>query len=204
MLKLEKLDLQNGFTGFESEIASGSVTVTDSSENVVFGGGYTMNHVSGGVVASINAAGIVESEVAVVTNGESALTVNLHAIVSRSFEVKASDEAQTLTLDVTAESIAVDSSSTATATATLDTSNKKQVNIAAGATAGTLVLKVKTLVASGSLADDSISTGHDLKLSAGNAYMSMVSRVVDASDRKENVTSFKLDGSSELELSVTP
>ena len=56
MLKLEKLELKNGFTGTESLIKSGIALVVGTDKTVA-SGNYMMHSSFGGVVAAINTSG---------------------------------------------------------------------------------------------------------------------------------------------------
>ena len=201
MLKLEKLELKNGFTGTESLIKSGIALVAKGATTVA-SGNYMMHSSFGGVVAAINASGIVGAAgVEVFASNANQLKVQLFAIATQKFAVEANAGKTTLKLDLKTDGkhLVVIKNTTGKDPA-FASSSDDTLELAEGATKGELVVEVKVPVAEGELEDTSISDGHKLSLTPGDVYMSMVARVADVPGNKENVTSFKLDGSSTLKL----
>lgn len=200
MLKLEKLELKNGFTGTESLIKSGIALVANSTKTVA-SGNYMMHSSFGGVVAAINVSGDLSAETDVFASSANKLTVKLFAIATQKFAVEANAGKTTLKLDLKTDSkhLVVIKNTTGKDPA-FASSSDDTLELAEGATKGELVVEVKAQVAEGELEDTSISDGHKLSLTPGDVYMSMVARVADVPGNKENVTSFKLDGSSKLKL----
>ena len=201
MLKLEKLELKNGFTGTESLIKSGIALVADTSGTpVVASGNYMMHSSFGGVVAAINVSGDLSVETDVFASSANKLTVKLFAIATQKFAVEANAGKTTLKLDLKTDGKHLVVIKNTTGKDPAFASSNDTLELAEGATKGELVVEVKAQVAEGELEDTSISDGHKLSLTPGDVYMSMVARVADVPGNKENVTSFKLDGSSKLKL----
>ena len=200
MLKLEKLELKNSFTGTESLIKSGIALVASSSKTVA-SGNYMMHSSFGGVVAAINVSGDLSAETDVFASSANKLKVQLFAIATQKFAVEANAGKTTLKLDLKTDGkhLVVIKNTTGKDPA-FASSSDDTLELAEGATKGELVVEVKVPVAEGELEDTSISDGHKLSLTPGDVYMSMVARVADVPGNKENVTSFKLDGSSKLKL----
>ena len=200
MLKLEKLELKNGFTGTESLIKSGIALVANSSKTVA-SGNYMMHSSFGGVVAAINVSGDLSAGADVFESNANQLKVQLFTIATQKFTVEANAGKTTLKLDLKTDGkyLVVIKNTTGKDPA-FASSSDDTLELAEGATKGELVVEVKVPVAEGELEDTSISDGHKLSLTPGDVYMSMVARVADVPGNKENVTSFKLDGSSKLKL----
>ena len=200
MLKLEKLELKNSFTGTESLIKSGIALVANSSKTVA-SGNYMMHSSFGSVVAAINVSGDLSVETDVFASSANQLKVQLFAIATQKFAVEANAGKTTLKLDLKTDGkhLVVIKNTTGKDPA-FASSSDDTLELAEGATKGELVVEVKVQVAEGELEDTSISDGHKLSLTPGDVYMSMVARVADVPGNKENVTSFKLDGSSKLKL----
>ena len=200
MLKLEKLELKNGFTGTESLIKSGIALVADSIKTVA-SGNYMMHSSFGGVVAAINVSGDLSAETEVFKSSANKLKVQLFAIATQKFAVEANAGKTTLKLDLKTdgEHLVVIKNTTGKDPAFVSSSDDT-LELAEGATKGELVVEVKVQVAEGELEDTSVSGDHKLSLTPGDVYMSMVARVADVKGNKENVTSFKIYGSSKLKL----
>ena len=202
MLKLEKLELKNGFTGTESLIKSGIASVANTSGTpVVASGNYMMHSSFGGVVAAINVSGDLSAETEVFASSANKLKVQLFAIATQEFAVEANAGKTTLKLDLKTDGkhLVVIKNTTGKDPA-FASSSDDTLELAEGATKGELVVEVKVLVAEGELEDTSVSGLHKLSLTPGDVYMSMVARVADVTGNKENVTSFKIYGSSKLKL----
>ncbi len=200
MLKLEKLELKNGFTGTESLIKSGIALVAKGATTVA-SGNYMMHSSFCGVVAAINVSGDLSAETDVFASSANQLKVQLFAIATQKFAVEANAGKTTLKLDLKTDGkhLVVIKNTTGKDPA-FAASSDDTLELAEGAAKGELVVEVKVPVAEGELEDTSVSDGHTLSLTAGDVYMSMVARVADVPGNKENVTSFKLYGSSKLKL----
>lgn len=203
MLKLEKLELKNGFTGTESLIKSGIALVASDSKTAA-SGNYMMHSSFGGVVAAINVSGdLAESggDVPVFDGAANQLKVKLFAIATQKFAVEANAGKTTLKLDLKTDGkhLVVIKNTTGKDPVFVSSSDDT-LELAEGATKGELVVEVKAQVAEGELEDTSVSNGHKLSLTPGDVYMSIVARVADVPGNKENVTSFKHYGSSKLKL----
>lgn len=184
MLNIEKLSLQNGFTGTEPEIQKGIARLKLNS--AILKGNYHFEQTPAGIVAGVGITGIAASEVSGLTTSNVALTLLMP--VTEIISVEANADSVQLKSFPAEEIKIVDAGGTGAASTNTSSENGSFGLTTSATSAGKLTINYVCPVAVGAPSDPNVN--HNATLSAGEIHVNALCRVTDVEGAKPNNTSW--------------